>query len=271
MRDLRATTNSATPRLARGYQAAWLSALLVGVFALAGCTTTHRDPLGSAERGRSYYVDGAGGGGVFTDRAIGVQTGLARAGFTGAYSEFTWQTGLGPLLDQIASVRYKRRKAAQLAELIQRERSTRPAAPLQLMGFSAGTAVVVYALEMLPPGCTVDNVVLVGSSLTSRYDLRAGLQHVRRRVYIYVSPRDAILSWLAPLTGSADRVYCGRALMGLCGCEIPWSQPDGPRLYRKIETIEWTPEFARAGHTGGHTESVSPEFVRAYIAPRVSW
>ena len=70
--------------------------------------------------GRSYYLDGSGGGHALSPWASGVRQGLTEGGFPGDVYTFPWNTGLGFTADETAPVDYKRRKARELAELIRR-------------------------------------------------------------------------------------------------------------------------------------------------------
>ncbi len=246
----------------RCYATVWLRLALVCT--VSGCAAT---PLIQAQReaqGRVFYVDGAGGGGLVVNWGRDVRGGLQSAGFQGVFCEFSWQTGLGIVADQVSSASYKQSKGRELASLIYACRQAQPGQPVHLIGFSAGTAVAVHALEALPPGCCVDNVVLMASSLSSRYDLTAALQHVRGRAYVFVSPRDLLLRCMVPAVGTADRVYCGQAVAGLCGFEI---QPDEGA--DKIETITWAPPFVLSGNRGGHTDVVHARFVQEQVTPRL--
>jgi hypothetical protein len=233
-----------------------------------GCAamTQHRHDLDA--HGVVYYCDGAGGGGPLTDWGRGVRKGLEQAGYPGAFVNFRWQTGLGVGADQAASVKYKRRQAAKLADQIERFQQTHPDAPVHLIGLSAGTAVAAFALEELPVDQPVDDVVLLGSSLSEHYDLTDALRRVEHRVYVYTSEKDVVLGVLAAAAGTADRQFCGACSAGLHGFHLPHdASPQTRRLYSKIENIAWKPEFAKAGYTGGHTDVVNPKFVRQYIAP----
>jgi len=225
------------------------------------------EPAGQ-KSGKIFYLDGAGGGGPITDWGRGVLEGIRMAGNGAEFENVRWQTGLGVLTDQLASVEYKRGEARKLAEKIRQVRREQPTRPVHLIGLSAGTAIVIFALEALPEDCQVDSVTLLASSMSADYDLTQALRRVRGRMNVFMSSKDALLSAVVPGTGSADRKYCGSRLAGLIGFQmLPTADAESPRQYRKLATIAWRPEFTRDGNAGGHTDFVAPRFVCNVVTP----
>jgi pimeloyl-ACP methyl ester carboxylesterase len=235
---------------------------------LAGCSQTLPDRPERMTRAYIYYLDGAGGGGTLSNYAAGLKKGLRDAGYNGAGEMFKWNTGLGVVADQGSSVEYKRSKAAQCAQSIQQYAKDHPGVPVTLVGLSAGTAVTVFTLEALPPTCRVDNVILLGASISADYDLTSALQRVRNRMYVFTSEEDAVLSFLVPMSGTADRTKSPSA--GLRGFDMPPSPSTQTRVeYAKVVYIRWRPEFEREGNYGGHTDTLKAPFVQEYIAPLI--
>jgi len=233
----------------------------------AGCSQTMPDRAERMTRGYVYYLDGAGGGGV-VNWAGGVKQGLLDAGYNGAGEVFKWNTGLGVVPDQDASVEHKRSKAAECAQSIQQYVKEHPGAPVTLMGLSAGTAVTVFVLEALPVSCPVENVILLGASISSDYNLTRALQRVRNRMYVFTSEKDGVLAFLVPMAGTADRTIAPAA--GLRGFQMPSRPSAETRVqYAKVAHIHWRSEFAKAGDFGGHTDTVKAPFVQQYIAPLI--
>ncbi len=245
--------------------------LLSGLFSLmlmAGCAQDRVVPDLPGEHGITFYLDGAGGGGAIRNWGRGVKTGLARGGYHGQFCEFKWQTGLGILADQVSSVEYKRQKAAELADMIVQYTRANPGKPINLVGLSAGTAVAIYTIEALPKWCTVDVIVLLGSSMEARYNLARALTHVEDQVYVFTSSRDAVLGFLVPMAGTADREYTGREIAGIVGFKLPpRSSPETRMLYTKVVNVRWQPKFETAGDYGGHTDGTQPKFVQKFITP----
>ena len=249
----------------------------VGVFLLAaalistGCSqaTTHNHDLD--QHGYVFYLDGAGGGGLLTNWGTGVREGLTLAKYPGDFANFPWQTGLGVAADQGASVEYKREKAAAVARQIREYINSHPDKPVNIVGLSAGTAVAAFALEALPENYAVENVVLLGSSLSSHYDMTTALRRVRNRLYVFTSEKDAALAPALSMPDTAARPLRAASPPALQAFHLPASGGvETKRLYGKISNIEWRPEFARDGNYGGHTDAVNANFVRDYIAPLLS-
>ncbi len=238
---------------------------------IAGCSSTLPDRNIRMKKGYVYYLDGAGGGGVLMNWSGGVKKGLIDAGYDGAGEMFKWQTGLGVGADQTASNKYKRAKARELARKITAFRRQNPNVPITVMGLSAGTAITVFTLEALPDDITVDNVILLSGSLSSTYNLTRALRHVRNKMYIFTSHRDAVLQVLMPFGGTADRGSGTTATIGVQGPTLPTGATNETRqLYKsKIVEIPWKREFERYGNFGGHTDTVKASFVRHYVAPLV--
>ena len=233
-----------------------------------GCASMPEHDRALRQYGEVYYLDGAGGGALLTNWGRGVKSGLRAGGYEGDFVNFTWQTGLGVIADQRASVEYKRSKARALAAEIRGYHVTHPGVPVHLVALSAGTAVAVFTLEALPENHPVDNLVLLGSSVSQHYDLTRALQRVRGRIYVFTSEKDAVLRFGVSTLGTADRQYCGACAAGLDGFHVPPNAHEQTRqLYGKIDNIAWRPEFAQYGNLGGHTDAVDARFVEHQVAP----
>jgi pimeloyl-ACP methyl ester carboxylesterase len=143
-----------------------------------------------------------------------------------------------------------------------------PAAPVNILGFSAGTAEAIFALEYLPDNVQVEHVVLLGTSISEDYDLTKALQHVRRHLYIYTSTRDRMLGFLMPFSGTADRKFDDPGA-GIKGFVLPAGATAKTRkLYAdKIVTIRWTKELEADGDYGRHFDNIKMEFIRDHVAP----
>ena len=218
--------------------------------------------------GKVFYLDGAGGGGSLVNWGRDLIDTLRKSSKSLTVTNFSWQIGLGAVLDQQASVEYKREQAAKLASQIREYRRKEPLGEVYLVGLSAGSVVVLYALEQLPEDCQVDGVILLASSVCASYDLSQALARTRGKMYVFTSSKDAVLNGLVPLTGTADRKYCGLDIAGLRGFRMPEGlAEDAQREYRKVVTIRWKPEYERLGHNGGHTDCVKASFVQVEVAP----
>jgi len=248
---------------------------LFAVFLVGGCASTPSglpkvlpDREARMKRGYLYYLDGAGGGTAKKNWAAGVQQGLLEAGYPGAGEMFSWETGRGLIADQDVSVKYKRAKAAKLARELERQAADYPDAPIDILGFSAGTAEAVFALEALPPGVTVRNVVLLGASLSENYDLTKALERVHGRVYLYTSTHDRVLGILMPFSGTADRKFNDPGA-GIRGFVLPAHASARTRkLYaEKLVAIPWSKTLEQDGDFGRHFDNIKMKFIRDHVAP----
>lgn len=241
----------------------------------AGCASKPTGwPKAQADRaerihhGYIYYLDGAGGGTAKENYAEGVQKGFLAAGYHGAGEMFSWETGKGLMADQDASVKYKRSEAKLVAAKIAKRATAHPGVPLGVLGFSAGTAEAIFALEYLPESVQVDTVVLLGTSISRDYDLTTALRHVKGRVYMYTSTHDRMLGFLMPLSGTADRKFDDPGA-GITGFILPkGATAETRKLYKeKIVTIAWTAQLEKDGDYGHHFDNVKMEFIRDHVAP----
>lgn len=219
-------------------------------------------------RGCVFYFDGAGGGTKKSNYAGGVVEGMLESGYQGAGELVSWQTGRGLIADQNASVTYKREKAREGAVKIQAYQKNHPGKPVNLLGFSAGTAEAIFALEVLPVTAPVDQVVLLGTSISHDYDLTEALKRVKNKLYIFTSPNDRMLSKLMPLSGTADRKFDDPGA-GIKGFVLPAGASAATRkLYAdKIVTIPYSKDFRKDQDKGRHFDNVKKEFIRDQVAP----
>jgi hypothetical protein len=219
-------------------------------------------------RGYVYYFDGAGGGTAKTNYAEGVQKGFLAAGYEGAGEMLSWETGKGLMADQDASVEYKRAQAQKAAKTVTKHAEAYPGVPMGFLGFSAGTAQAIFTLEALPEAVKVDDVVLLGTSISRDYDLTKALKKIDGKLYIYTSTKDRMLGFLMPFSGTADRKFDDPGA-GITGFVLPKGADAATRkLYKeKIVTIPWTAQLEKDGDYGRHFDNVKMEFIRDHVAP----
>jgi len=220
---------------------------------LAGCTPGFGP---RAEHGITFYCPGAGN---FDFGDVGIREGLESAGYRGQVASVLWTVAFNPALDQ--RLGNARLAAKRLARTIEDYCERYPGRPVNLIGLSAGTGVAIWALEDLKPGYSVENVVLLGSSLWHRYDVSKALRRVKGRIYNYYSPNDPVLAGPMKLFGTVDGVF-GDEGAGAVGLHPP-------RDADRVVNIRWEPKFGQYGYYGNHTDATSPRFVQAYIAKHV--
>jgi hypothetical protein len=249
--------------------AALLAAAAGGCADSQGMTTAAARIDGDPQAGAVYYLDGAGGGGLVSNWEGGLKKGLKDAGYKGQLTMFPWETGFGVMADQDSAVKYKRQKAGEVAAEIASFHQAHPTSQIHLVGLSAGTAVAVFALEALPPNVKVENVILFGASISNDYDLTRALGHVRTHLYNFTSEQDAVLGFLVPMSGTADRTDAPAA--GRDGFVLPPGASAQTRaLYlTKVVRVAWQTKYEKDGDFGGHTDGVHGPFVRDYVAPLI--
>ena len=198
-----------------------------------------------------------------------IARGLADGGFPGAIQVFDWTTGFWPLFAyHLRAERRGRLRAAAVARIIAEYRDRYPGRPVHLIGHSGGTAIAVWALETLPPGCTVTSAVLLGSALSRRYDLSPALRRVERGVWHFWSPLDLLLLGVEiALVGTADGKHAPSA--GCCTFAAPRDADLATtRLYReRLRQVVYHPRLLGQFHTGGHLAWANRVFVADTVAP----
>jgi pimeloyl-ACP methyl ester carboxylesterase len=178
---------------------------------------------------------------------------------------FTWSHGYGRYawdhIDHCNHLAQGRCLASEIAAY----RQANPGRRIFLIGHSAGCAVVLEAVNLLPSG-TIDRIVLLAPSVSDAYDLRPALLASRLGIDVFHSGRDNfILGACMLIVGTADGA--SRTAAGRCGFTPIITSPADAALYTKLrqhpwdETVEWT------GHSGGHYGSNNAEFLRAYVLP----
>lgn len=234
-----------TLRLPRRYLC--ILALVFCVASLSGCA----DP---AERfGRTWYIDGAGNWGF---GAFGVPNGLKDRGYRGAVTNHRWSLTFNPALDQ--TLRFiAKGSGMQLGKEITNYLRDHPNADANVIALSAGTGVGIWAIENVEPPYKVNNYVMTGSSLSSRYDLRKALSHMKGKIVCYYTSSDPVLDGPVRALGTIDGTFDDSA--GLVGLKGPGSNSG------QVVNIGRTSKFASLGWTGGHADCVTERFVSGEI------
>jgi hypothetical protein len=249
---------------ARLSKPAVLAALVFAAALAGGCGQGNYTSPERYDRGLVVCLSGAGGMVGECDR---MRDGLASGGVDRAIEVFDWSRG-DVLSDQV-SVESNRRMAGTLARRLESYMIEHPGRPVHLLGISAGTGLIVWALENLQEGFKVDGAIILASSLDTRYDLTQALMKVKGRMYSFNSVADTILSLGVTMTGTVDRH--GTLAGGFVGFGVPDGATEETKtLYReKLTQIGWWPGDVVLGHMGDHLGASSATFVRVRIAPIV--
>ncbi len=218
-----------------------------------GCAETTRGPV-------FFYCDGAG----WYGSAGSVEAGLRKAGYTGSFQKFSWSSFLGPATDHFLNANSKL-IAKRLAKRIEEARAADPDAPINVMGLSAGTSVILLALEQLKDGVQVDNVVLFSPSVSSEHNLTKAMRHVKRNLYATTSPHDSILGGL-PVNADGE----GGAPAGRGGFRLPRNAGEETlTAYQRVINLPWQPSYLGYGWSGSHISVTDSDCVAGVIAPRI--
>jgi len=218
-----------------------------------GCQTGR-----AAERyGKTFFLDGAGNWG---DGAQGVADGLFAAGYQGDVEEYVWTTSFNPLVDQLNQPA-ARARSRQLADKIRAFRKRFPETPINVVALSAGTGVATWAIEQLDASTKIDNLVLLGSSISHDYDMTKALKNMNGLIYVYASPHDVVLESVRTIgTIDGKRGVDSAGYVGL----TPPANMEG-----RVVNTKWSREWLKYGWTGAHEDCVNPSFVRFEIAKRL--
>jgi hypothetical protein len=229
---------------------------------LSGCTSvplrfeSHAPP--QAARGIVIVAGGAGGQQA-APRSIAEA--VDRHGLPVHVRSFDWTHGLGRGLLDLVDVDHSRCQGRRLAAEVYRLHSTRPGVPVTLVGYSAGSAVVLAAAECLPAD-SLARIVLLAPAVSAGYDLRRALLSSSGGLDAFISDQDRF--WLGLGTGLAGTADGRRdAAAGRVGFRVP----AGDALACRLRQYPWTPAVARTGHQGGHGGCLRPAYLEAFVLP----
>lgn len=230
------------------------SIVLAGlVMLIGGCSRSSSGPV-------TLFLDGAG----WFGSSGSVKSGLRDAGDKGEFETFVWSSGLGAAHDHMV-VAGSKSVAKRLARRIEKHREHGNDARINVIALSAGTSVVLNALEQLKQGVMVDNVVLLSSSASERRDLTPIMHHVRGRLYATCSRNDGIL---ATIITNAD--HKGGDPAGITGFKPPRRNDAATRAaYERVVNLPWKPAYLAYDWDGGHTAATNRKFIATVIAPRI--
>jgi pimeloyl-ACP methyl ester carboxylesterase len=240
---------------------ALLSAGCVGLEARSGTPVTAAFP--SVEPAALVLVaDGAGG---FKAASMSLRETVATDGLPLRVETFDWTHGHWRILADQLDRGHAREEGAELARRVAALNQSRPGATISLVGHSAGSAVVLAAAELLPPG-SVDRIVLLAPSVSSDHDLRPALACARRGVDVFYSNDDRVYLGLGvAILGNADRERGSAA--GRVGFRPVFAGPGDAALYTRLRQYPWESTLEWTGNHGGHYGAYQPGFLRAAVLP----
>lgn len=227
--------------------------LIASLILLGGCQSRS-----AAEKfGKTFYLDGAGNWGF---GASEVPNGLKEAGYVGDVELYIWTSSFNPLIDQL-NIGGAKIRAAILSDKIARYIEKYPDNRINVIALSAGTGVATWAIEGLKEGQQIDNLVLLGSSLSWDYDMTRAMRHMRGKIYVYHSAHDSVLETVKVI-GTIDGKR-GVNSIGQVGLKPPAGMAD------RVVNTAWDRSWMRLGWAGAHTDCTNEKFVRYEIAKRL--
>lgn len=211
-----------------------------------------------AERfGKVFYLDGAGNWGYGSSD---VPEGLRQAGYRGDVEIFIWTMSFNPLVDQL-NIAGAKLRAAALTRKIESYARDNPGKEVNVIALSAGTGVATWAIEGLSRGVKINNLVLLGSSLSHDYDMRRALGNMAGKIYVYFSPYDTVLETVK-VVGTIDGKR-GVDSIGAVGLRPPRGMED------RVVNTGWSRKWMGLGWTGAHTDCTNSVFVRQEVSKHI--
>jgi pimeloyl-ACP methyl ester carboxylesterase len=179
---------------------------------------------------------------------------------------FEWSHGYYRILSDQLDFSYAQGAGRALAQQIEEFHERQPKCRVFLVGHSAGSSVVLSALENVRPGI-VERAFLVAPSVSSRYDLTSALTNVKHAIHVYYSRHDWYYLGLAThVVGTQDRKWLEPA-SGRVGFRYEPPTPETQGLAAKLIQHPWKQSDSQTGHLGGHFGPYQPEFLRRNVLP----
>ncbi len=196
--------------------------------------------------------------------------GLKDADVPLAIEMYDWTLGPFLLPVNLRALERNRDEAQKAAQKIVAYQDAHPGRPVNVIGYSGGAAVAVFALEKLPPDRKVGTAILIAPTLAPDYDLQTAASRTERGIQNYYSPMDMpFLMAMTTAVGTTDGRHTFAA--GAIGFQVPDTvAPDGREAYAaKLFQSGYSLDMIRYGHAGGHFGWSSRALVAQLIAPRL--
>jgi len=189
--------------------------------------------------------------------------GLLDANVPYAIEIHDWTCQWPHFLFNLRSRRLHETQALQIAGKITDYQLAWPDRPVYLIGHSGGGAMSLKTLEMLPFGKSISGAVLLGAAMSPRYDLRAALQHVDRKIWNFSSWGDFLfLGAFTCLAGTVDGRNCPSA--GMIGFQCRSLCREERERYQEMP---YRLTYSRDMHLAGHFGFTSRGFICNTVAP----
>jgi hypothetical protein len=234
----------------------WKTWLLVLPLALAAPGTAGAVP-GHA-KGTIFVADGAGGAGLLVD---GIAQQVANAQLPLNVQQVYWST-LNEATDFQSQYNFAV-KSKQFAHRILEMHKHSPNAKIYLVGFGAGTTVILKAAECLPPN-TVTHIILLASTVSCNYDLRPALLSSCEGIDSFYSPNDELLKCAIKRYGTTDvGVRGATTAAGLTCFHALSNYPRDKAIYSRLR--QYCVFGSSDRNLSVHLAYVNPQFIRTRV------
>jgi pimeloyl-ACP methyl ester carboxylesterase len=237
----------------------------------SGCTAILHDGTSTSEscaractapRSLVIVANGAGG---FNVAAAAMRETVAADGLPLQIETFDWTHGHWRVVADQVDRNHALVEGSKLAARIVALHQSSPDLAISLVGHSAGCAVVLAAVEALPPG-SIDRIVFLAPAVSADHDLRPALACARRGVDVFYSRSDLLyLGVVIGILGNAD--HSGTSAAGRVGFQPDLANPGDEALYAKLRQYPWDPCLEWTGNMGGHYGAYQPGYLRAAVLP----
>jgi hypothetical protein len=212
-----------------------------------------------------FCADGAGGLGETTDTLAHV---IAEERVPLRIERVEWSHGSGRFLIDHLDRRNLELKGEDLAREARQWKLRYPGSRVCFIGQSAGCAVLLLAAEAMPAD-SVDRMVLLAPSVSSRYDLRPALRATREGIDVFYSEHDWFVLGLGmALSGTTDGQL--PPVAGRVGFRHNAANAGDEALYARLRQHPWSPQVEQTGRTSGHYGALEVDHVRSRILPMLA-
>lgn len=195
----------------------------------------------------------------------GIYEGLREAGVDRAIDLDPWGKRPFGTFRNLPAYELNRRKAAFIAAKLAAYHREYPGRPIDVIGYSGGGGMALFAAEVLPEGVTLERIILLGGAVSPGYDIRPALARCREGIINFYSANDWFMGGWATVTfGTMDRKNTSTA------GHVGFQDADGHLLQTPgLEQIPWTPAWRKLGHDGGHAGWRAKAWAREILTTRL--
>lgn len=212
-----------------------------------------------------YVADGAGN---FQACSQAVRAAVERNHLPIEVRTFEWSHGYMRVISDQLCYDYSRMQGQRLAAEMDEAKRKTPNARIHLMAHSAGSTVLLAALEHVTPG-TVEHAFILAPSVSSDYDVRPALRNVGDTIHLHYSEHDFWHLGLAvKFVGTTDHMFLTCAA-GRAGFRFRPQTEEDHILATKLQQRRWIPSDFLLGNDGGHFGAYRSPYLEQTILPYI--